>query len=164
MATLLRFSMTLAIALTAHHTLQRIDPNYQRNLIPGVCAVPKLTSDLGRGVLQYRDLTSRSQAMLARIQEKRNLALEVVAGNVNLLDAAAHFQYLDRDMPEAHRERFRSRYQARTDAERYCLEVVAFALGEAKAPGQYRQWERQLQAELDCVFASGPLELLSTAS
>jgi hypothetical protein len=72
-----------------------------------------------------RDLDER----LARAKENNAGKLEVaqalIAGQITLPEAAAHFQTIDQqDEPDFRRDILRVAYPGRTDAERYCRYVI----------------------------------------
>jgi hypothetical protein len=97
----------------------------------------------------------------ARIYAKAQIAEEVVAGRVTLLQAAACFRVLDQ-LPPACPELFcRFTYPGASEEEHCCRAVILWAQGAAEVRDPYLGAivGAELEAELTELLHSGPLDL-----
>ncbi|HXG13074.1 MAG TPA: hypothetical protein VNK04_25170 [Gemmataceae bacterium] len=99
----------------------------------------------------------RSEELDARLAEARRfrarqdeIAQEVAAGRMTLLEGAAHFRQLSRDKADFNWKAFRLTYQGTSDEERYCRQVIAFVASVLDAdPSEVEQVIACLEAEME---------------
>src|SRR5262249_12037999 len=61
---------------------------------------------------------------------KHQIVQEVIAGQMTLLEAAAHFRALDRQPPAFDWEAFRFSYPGPSEEERHCQEVTTYVANQ----------------------------------
>jgi hypothetical protein len=107
-----------------------------------------------------QDLAEALREIVLRIERKDSLAEELLDGRLPLLQAAAHFQALDREAPAFNWEQFRRTFPGGDDEERHCREVIAFARAAfRKDPEEQRATVSRLEAELQGHLDRGDLRL-----
>jgi hypothetical protein len=80
---------------------------------------------------------------------KREAVRAVIAGRMTLLEAAARFRELDRQLPEFKWDLFRRAYPGSSDGERHCRHVIAATEAElSKRPDEAAEVMARLEAEL----------------
>jgi hypothetical protein len=82
---------------------------------------------LERGRWLDEEVQVRVEVCMWRIQHKYQIAREVLAGRVSLVEAAVQFRALNEQAPTIEWESYRSSHPGRNDAERHCHEVFRFA-------------------------------------
>jgi len=104
-----------------------------------------------------RDLAVRSEAMTRCIEGKKEAIREVLAGQMSLLEAAAHCRELTRSRPDFD-ERLEQLFRpGRSLEEKYCREVIE--LVQMLQPEQAQDVTRRLEAELEDRLLYGMLRL-----
>jgi hypothetical protein len=68
----------------------------------------------------------QTRASIARIEHRKDLIRELLAGRLTLLETAAHFRALDRSNPSFNWDAFRRGNAGDTDEERHCREVIGW--------------------------------------
>lgn len=104
------------------------------------------------------DLDARLRIALYKIDVKRQLTRELLAGRLTLLETAARYRALDRAHAGFVWNAFRRELPGRSDDERHCRMVIAVAEGEVsrkEAPAVVAR----LTAELDDHLKRGPISL-----
>lgn len=106
-----------------------------------------------------RELVQRSTARGA-------LADRVIAGQLNLLEAAAGFRDLDVSSPSFDLENFRQHISGNSDEEKYCRLVITVVEGQLKAPYDAFAAEvvTKLERELDRHIRASTLQFPPTSS
>lgn len=113
------------------------------------------------------ELERQRLALLRHIEAKRAVARELVAERLTLREAAARFRDLDRDAPEIYWRGFPYLYPGRSEAERYCRQVIDCVEGElgltveggSRAQPGVAAIAARLRQELDQHLAAGTLTL-----
>ena len=97
--------------------------------------------------------TGELDARLARILQhtsiKEEIAARVLAGRLTLHEAAARFHELHAEAPDFNWTAFRRIVPGRSDEERHCRLVIAYAQALADRPGEAEAIGARLGAELD---------------
>jgi hypothetical protein len=109
---------------------------------------------------EARRLDGRVALAVARSRQVDELAGEVAAGRVSLLDGAARLRDIYRATPDFAWERFREGHPGASDDERFCrllIERVEGVLWEDRSQAQAAA--DRLEAELEAQLASGTLRL-----
>jgi hypothetical protein len=84
-----------------------------------------------------------------RLLHKKELAREVIAGRLTLLQAAARFRDLDRQPPRFYWSAFQVGYPGATDEERHCREVIRYVrMGLLDQPAKRTDLADHLETEL----------------
>ena len=78
---------------------------------------------------EYHDLTARQEAVLARIARKREVAAELIRGQITLSEAAAQFAEIALCDPRG-LDFLRMTFPTGTDEERHYRNVIVFVRGE----------------------------------
>jgi hypothetical protein len=101
------------------------------------------------------EATDVGRAILARVEARQRVVGDLIAGRLSLLQAAAAFRDLNPRGPRSCpiREAFP---QADSDAEAYCLSVLAHVSVQAP-PEQTEELTRRLTKELDALRFNGRL-------
>jgi hypothetical protein len=96
------------------------------------------------------DLDEHSEKVLARISGKNAIVDDLIAGRVGLFEAAASFRALNRRRPPLI-EFGRDLLACRSDAERYCRQVLAWTRSRAshRPEGTTDSLVTRLEAELE---------------
>lgn len=98
------------------------------------------------------------RAIQARMAGKRQVADEVIAGRLSLLEAAAVFRRLDTVGPPI--PPIRDRFPDLTsDDEAYCRSVVEYVQSTVPADENQEEWTRRLRDELETRLRDGTLHL-----
>jgi hypothetical protein len=77
-----------------------------------------------------RELVERVRLMEVRVERKRQLVDQLLAGRLTLLEAAAGFRDLNRGPPALNWSAFRHTVPGGSDEERHCNQVIQFAACE----------------------------------
>jgi hypothetical protein len=99
------------------------------------------------------------QAALRRTLAKSEVVGEALEGRRTLLAAAARFRDLDADAPEAYRRGWRHLVEGASDEERYCRQVLDYAVSVEKDRTDDLGALDRLRAQLDDALARGDLRL-----
>jgi hypothetical protein len=117
-------------------------------------------------IVLEEELARPPSEMLGRLEAKLAVTRDVIEGGLPLPMAARKFQALDRDMPPSYWDWFRQEIPGRTDAERFCRQVVDFVARElrrmadgGRAHPDHDALLGRLRAELERLLADGSLEL-----
>jgi hypothetical protein len=99
------------------------------------------------------DLNRRSEILVARIKAKEQVARQLLAGEVNLFEAAAWFRDLNMSPPE-HASPSHRTYPGRDEGEKLCRQVIRFARVELAAAKQEQTEEAEcrLEAEMEALL------------
>jgi hypothetical protein len=111
---------------------------------------------------EYREKARQKvRAYLRRVARKEQVVQEVLAGQLNLLEAAALFRALDHGPPEFHWDYFHDRWPGDTDEERHCHEVIDCVGSVLRRAADSRDQEvcARLRAELVEHLCRGTLHL-----
>jgi hypothetical protein len=101
----------------------------------------------------------------SRSESKRQVARDLLAGRICLLEAAARFRQLNAPPPEADTSLFRgaSVFPGRTEEERLCRQVIQWAATEFEDGGRptaaSAACRRRLEGELQALLERGPVLL-----
>jgi hypothetical protein len=79
------------------------------------------------------DMEKQREEILDRLEQKRDIARKVIAGELTLLDAAHRYQVINESGPHFYWEGFRVYHDGDTDEERHCREVADRVEGELVA-------------------------------
>src|SRR5262249_26739331 len=117
--------------------------------------------DLGREAARERELRRRSRACYARLLRKWEVARALASGRMELPEAAARLDALNRLPPEVSRRLFREGYPGASDEERLCRQALYWAEGELleHAPCEAAATLGRLEAELEGLLRGGTLRL-----
>jgi hypothetical protein len=110
--------------------------------------------------LRRADELEREREVIGqRIKEKVRISAQVRAGQLTLLQAAARFRALDRDLGAFPWAAFRRLNPGGTDEERHCREVIGWVAADmANAePSRTREVCSALERELQLCLQRGPL-------
>lgn len=99
------------------------------------------------------ELDAQRERILRWQEQMGEVVRAVIASRITLLEAAARFRELDRQLPEFNWEMFRQAYPGSSDAERHCRHVIASAEAELcrrpqEAAGVVARLEAELQEHL----------------
>jgi hypothetical protein len=94
---------------------------------------------------------AQTRATIARIEHRKDLIRELLAGQLTLLETAAHFRALDRSSPSFNWDRFRRVTPGDTDEERHCREVIGWVETELG-------WTDPCLALATCNWLKGELQ------
>ncbi len=129
-------------------------------------AVVLLSPRMGQGPVQRRkhqpdELEERTRGVILRLQRKERLIQRHLAGELTLLETAAHFRALDNGPPHFPWQQFRELVPGASDEERHCREVIrhvrALLYSQDDATGQEKV--ERLEAELCEHLRHGPPRL-----
>ena len=98
------------------------------------------------------------RAVAERMQQKRRIADEVIAGRTALLDAAAAFRRLDAGWPKSPADIRTVFPEAATPEEAYCRSVIQYARTESPRD-EADDVARRLEDDLAARLRDGPLHL-----
>lgn len=113
--------------------------------------VDKLLREIESEARRRQELEARGKVLFAILAAKQQLAREVAAGRLNLLEAAERFRNLNESLPDFDLFHFRRGNPGDSDVERLCrqvLAVVAETLEEDGDPGTAAPIMARLEAEL----------------
>src|SRR5262249_23603605 len=107
-----------------------------------------------------QDLERRNAAVIDRITAKDQVADEVIAGRLTLVEAAARFRDLNA-VPPDHPDPYRTTYPGGSDREKLCRQVISWvASATGRAQAEARALVACLEAELeDLLGRHGTIEL-----
>ncbi len=122
MAPTARFSRGTALLLAASVLLCLVlAAEMGRRHEPG-----RLAKQGAAGQPEPLDETRRQiEAIVHRVNSKRHIARELIAGRLTLLQAAGQFRALNQAPPRLHWKEFCAAYPGDSDEERHCREVIA---------------------------------------
>jgi hypothetical protein len=107
-----------------------------------------------------RNVERTVQEITRRRLHKERLIQALLAGRMRLLEVAARFRALDRDIPAFPWRQFRDYYSSDSDEERHCRQVIDFAhaalMRDLPRADEVRE---RLSAELREHLRRGPLRL-----
>jgi hypothetical protein len=119
-----------------------------------------LLADLGTQYRREQHLDTTMQESLQRLAEQRQVAQEVLAGRLTLLQAAARFRTIRAEDSPHHRALALRHYPGASEEEWLCRLVIGFVAAELQGqPEQERACRQRLEAELRQHLRRGPLRL-----
>src|SRR5262245_14825500 len=98
-------ALSCGLFLTAHTGLQR---------------ARSIHLSLEEEIARDRQLNEHAQTALPRLLRKQRISERVIAGQMSLLEAAAHFRAFDHQPPAFHWDTFRLTHRGDTDEEKHC--------------------------------------------
>jgi hypothetical protein len=136
-------------------------------LVPGLAAavgldlwnVPAVVDALGRESERDRRLDEAVLAVQRRTALKAEVAGDVAAGRLTLVEAAARFRRLDADAPEDYRRGWLATAEGGSEAERYCRQVLAHVGGVLGGRDGAADILARLNRQLEEALARGDLRL-----
>jgi hypothetical protein len=133
-------------------------PTWPEELGLDFWSVPALQAAIERDRRREVELEARCEVTLQRIALKQALTTELTAGRLSLRDTAALFRDLDGDRP-VYIAVMRWANPGSTDEECYCRAVIRYTEPGNQGDGHGREAARRLEAELECLLATGDVEL-----
>ncbi|HZT82744.1 MAG TPA: hypothetical protein VFA26_21115 [Gemmataceae bacterium] len=95
-------------------------------------------------------LDRQLRAVVQRLEKKQQVIAALLGGRLSLLEAAARFRELNETPSELPNHSYRILFEGKSDEERLCRQVIAWAYNEAEvsSPEGARAVRRRLEAEL----------------
>jgi hypothetical protein len=120
-----------------------------------------LVGEFGAEVRRQQRLEADLQESLRLVEQQRQVAREVLAGRLNLLQAAAVVGALEKDLPPRLQMLAEQSRPGVPAEERLCRGVIGAVVGELQhnQPRRARAWEQHLRAELRRHLRRGSREL-----
>jgi len=105
----------------------------------------------------HAEVEWRHRAYQARLARRRALGRAVAEGRMALVEAAARFAAVDRLPPEVRADLARRQYPGASDEERYCRDVISWAVRELAPddPCEAVALRGRLEAELERRLRDG---------
>jgi hypothetical protein len=115
-----------------------------------LCRLPEVQAQMESQGQRRANLHQNLAIALERIRAKDAIVGALIAGRLNLFEAAASFQALNRRLPPAV-EFGRDLRRCRSDTERYCRQVLAWTRNKAnrRPPGTIARLVQRLEADLE---------------
>jgi hypothetical protein len=115
-----------------------------------LCRLPEVQEQMDFGGQRRANLQRRVTAALERIRTKDAIVGALIAGRLDLFEAAASFRALNRRLPPPVEFGCDLR-RCRSDAERYCRQVLAWTRSKAnrRPPGTVARLVQRLEADLE---------------
>jgi hypothetical protein len=134
------------------------------SLAPEVWRLPKYLEDLSRAQERARQLTADGAMIHRSVFGKVAIAKDVAAHRYGLLEAAARFRDLNRDLPQYCFGMFLAAFPAPTEEESYCRAVISYVKDYADDSADTAELIMHLEVELAWRLRAGPLKLRGLAS
>jgi hypothetical protein len=110
--------------------------------------------------LEAEKLDAELAVVERRAVAKEQIAIDLVAGRLGLLEAAARFRELDTEVPDANPGRSHLSFPGHSDEERYCRQVIYHVQSLLDSLSQTQAATiARLQAELEGRLDKGSLHL-----
>jgi hypothetical protein len=149
MHTLLRLTICSLALLVAGAGLDLAYPGGVVNFSYDLWSLPRLHSSIHDEVEKTAWLQDCCNESLARIEAKRRVVDDVVAGRMSLVEAAKSLRVLREAAPENVKRYAKFKFDASAGVRQSCLMVIAYVKGElATSPDLATAVEGRLRAEL----------------
>jgi hypothetical protein len=125
----------------------------------GIPSLPALLRIMQRERSRGEDLTRRLKGKTHCLLAKFQTARDVIAGRLQLLDAAAKFRELQNAVADYDWTRFREAYSGQSDDERHCRAVIGLVETELQAQPTDSTLLERLEKELQMHLERGTLRL-----
>jgi hypothetical protein len=142
-------------------------------LVGGTYACPRLTAQLGLNVAELIDLQHRLDENLQQAEELNRLSLlvyhtvllreqvmdELRYRGLDLIEAAARFREISRQLPPEYRQFVQQAYPSPTADESYCRQVIHYLRNDALYHPEVGATAAAMETELSRRLQDGPIQL-----
>jgi hypothetical protein len=152
--------LCVALAVSALAAVLTLFPGQAGSLGLDFWNVPAALDSLQQAVQLDEQLDDQIQAAGERSAAKNEVAEDVAAGRLTLLEGAARFRDLDASAAESYRQGWRRLAQGASDDERYCRQVLGYLAAVLRdRPDGGAAVRGRLEAELQRRLERGELRL-----